>query len=157
MTRIWLSAALVARRLHSGGPTVREVEKAKPSSRSMLCPEKRRQFHLRNSRENSERTPSIGPWPRTLVRSLCEFLDALQPMSDDLQPSDLPCFGGTCDTMARVYRRQEVIFSKHPPFAFNVEKRALAQLKKSREAREALMKNIETERERSQVEEIIHW
>lgn len=92
-------------------------------------------------------TSSIGgtheistPWPRTLVRSLCQFLDAIQqPEVGRTQPSDLVTFGGGCETIARVYNLQEISLSKQPPFAFALEKRALQQLRKSREAREALM------------------
>lgn len=92
-----------------------------------------------------------GPWPRALVRSLCEFLDAVQsPAEGEFQPSDLVPFGGTCNTMAGVYRRQEFEMAKQKAFTFTVEKRALQQLKRSREARETLMERIKLKQEKQQ-------
>lgn len=141
MTRTWLSAALVARRLHSGGPTVQEIGRSKTTPVLMPWlgrePEKNKHDPRR-----SQPHRRIDPWPKTLVRSLCEFLDAVQVPSNGLQPSDLPLLGGDCDSIARVYRYQESAISRQQPFTFTVEKRALRQLKTSREAREALMKKL---------------
>lgn len=152
MVRTWLCAALISRRLRAGGQSIREIARSKKSTPLLswtrykheraLIGECEHDHHIRCPLPPSDAS-RYGPWPRTLVRSLCQFLDAIQSPSDaELKPSDLPAFGGGYNTMAAIYNHQEkALFNKHA-FSFTAEKRALLQLKKSREARDEMMRRL---------------
>lgn len=182
MTRSWIAATLIMQRLRYKGCTIKEIRKTTDSLSNPLLRSRQQQAALRalapppfySSRPNTadgdvrimsrwEALPE--PWPRSLVRELCQFLDAVQaPRSQHdgdhgrflsaaagasrcsccvAQPSDSPLFGSDCSTMARVYRTQEMRQLKNQTFAFVVEKRALKQLEESRKERELLRLGME--------------
>lgn len=164
MTRSWIAATLITQRLRYKGCTIKEIKKTTDSIKNPLLKPKQSNTtkfllaHSRNNRHSNDVDSTVeseaslpGPWPRQLVRELCQFLDAIQHRPDlsssngrsfVIQPSDLPEFGGDCSTMARVYRTQEIRMLKSQPFAFGVEKRALKQLEDSRKERQLLIERM---------------
>lgn len=84
----------------------------------------------------------LPPWPRGLVRTLCDFLDSLKAPQDG-ESRGAPAHRTSCraSTMAQVYNRHIKQAQAHS--VFRVEDKALRQLRISKARRDMLSKELE--------------